>query len=125
MITYSSSSVLSWLVPSNPTTCTLPLPFANGLPLSSLAGCEFEGSSWLIEGLAFSDLTRTGAAGVSSCSFFFFSARDIMRQVMFSILCAWGRFALVRANIFQTWVARGSCLASFSGSVSVDGKGMD
>jgi hypothetical protein len=32
---------------------------------------------------------------------------------------------LVRANIFQTWVARGSCLASFSGSVSVDGKGMD
>lgn len=46
-----------------------------------------------------------------------------MRQVMFSILCAWGRLALVRANIFQTCVARGSCLASFSGSV--DGKGVD
>lgn len=48
-----------------------------------------------------------------------------MRQVMFSTRCAWGRLALVRANIFQTWVARGSCLASFSGSVSEDGRGMD
>jgi hypothetical protein len=36
--------------------------------------------------------------------------------VIFSILCAWGSVALVRAYIFQTCVANGSSLASVSGS---------